>query len=106
TQLTNVVSLVRYAIGADDELVPYPDHVRERFAGWLLQQEQAGRSFTDDQLAWLARIRDHLAASLSISVDDFDYTPFVEHGGLGKAAQVFCDQLRPLLDELTEALAA
>ena len=30
-------------------------------------------------------IRDHVAASLEIEVDDFDYTPFAEEGGLGKA---------------------
>jgi type I restriction enzyme R subunit len=106
TQLTNIVSLVRYAIGAEGELVPFPEHVAERFAGWLLQQHQGGHTFTPEQLSWLERIRDHIAASLSISADDFDYTPFVEHGGLGKAAQVFGDRLEPLLRELTEALAA
>ncbi len=32
--------------------------------------------------------------------------PFAEHGGLGKAYKLFGDELDPLLDELTEALAA
>ena len=43
---------------------------------------------------------------MSISTDDFDYTPFVERGGIGKAFEVFGDDLGPLLDELNEALAA
>ena len=70
------------------------------------QQENAGRTFTPEQLAWLERIRDHVAASLAINADDFDYTPFVEQGGIGKAYEVFGDGLTPLLDELNEALAA
>ena len=62
--LTDLVSLVRFALDQDDELVAYPELVRERFHAWLLQQENAGRTFTPEQLAWLERIRDHVAASL------------------------------------------
>lgn len=104
--LADMVSLVRFALHQEDELVPYPDRVRARYEAWLLQQENAGRTFTDEQRAWLDRIRDHVAASLVIAPDDFGYTPFMEHGGLGKAAQVFGPDLRPLLDELNEALSA
>jgi type I restriction enzyme R subunit len=104
--LTDIVSLVRYALEQENELVPYPERVTERFQTWLLQQENAGRKFTDEQLAWLERIRDHVAASLAISADDFDYAPFSEHGGIGKAHEIFGDALTPLLDELNEALAA
>jgi type I restriction enzyme R subunit len=104
--LTDIVSLVRFALEQESSLVPYPELVDERFKAWLLQQENAGRTFTPDQLAWLERIRDHIAASLAISPDDLDYTPFVEQGGIGKAHELFGDQLNPLLDELNEALAA
>jgi type I restriction enzyme R subunit len=104
--LTDLVSLVRVALHQEDELVPYPDLVRERYHAWLLQQENAGRVFTAEQLAWLERIRDHVAAALAITTDDFGYTPFVEAGGLGKAAQVFGDGLGPLLEEINEVLAA
>jgi type I restriction enzyme, R subunit len=104
--LTNLVSLVRFAIEQDDELVPFPDRVEERFEGWLRTQEQAGRVFTDEQRAWLDRIRDTIAASLTITTDDFEYTPFAEHGGIGKAYEVFGDDLAPLLEELNEELVA
>jgi type I restriction enzyme R subunit len=104
--LTDMVSLVRFALEQEDELVPYPQLVDERFQAWLLAQENAGRTFTPAQLAWLERIRDHVAASLAISAEDFDYTPFVEHGGIGKAYDLFGEDLTPLLDELNEALAA
>jgi type I restriction enzyme R subunit len=104
--LTDMVSLVRFALEQEDELVPYPELVGERFQAWLLSQENAGRTFTAAQLAWLERIRDHVAAALAISADDFDYTPFVEQGGIGKAYELFGEELTPLLDELNEALAA
>ena len=102
--LTDLVSLVRVALHQEDELVPYPELVRERYRAWLLSQENAGRLFTQEQLLWLERIRDHVATSLGITADDFSYVPFVEAGGLGRAAQVFGDDLGPLLDELNEVL--
>jgi type I restriction enzyme R subunit len=104
--LTDLVSLVRHALEPEGELIPFRDLVEERFATWLLQQGQAGRSFTAEQQQWLERIKDHIASSLAIQPEDFDYTPFIEHGGLGRAHAVFGDQLNPLLDELTAALAA
>ena len=103
--LTDLVSLVRVALHQEDQLVPYPEQVGERFRAWLLQQENTGRTFTPEQLAWLDRIRDHVAASLGITVDDFGYTPFAEAGGLGKAAQVFGDDLAQLLQQISEELA-
>ena len=51
-------------------------------------------------------IRDHVASSLSIEADDFDYDPFSQRGGLGRAAQVFGDELPALLKALNERLAA
>ena len=104
--LTDVVSLVRFALHQQDELVPYPDQVHRRFEAWLAQQRQRNRRFTDEQVRWLQMIRDHVATSLEITVEDFDLTPFTEHGGLGRAAQVFGTDLRPLLDELNEVLVA
>jgi type I restriction enzyme R subunit len=80
--------------------------VNESFAGWMLQQKQSGREFSVEQIAWLERIRDHIGTSLAISPDDFQYTPFSEHGGIGRAYAVFGDELTPLLAELNEALAA
>jgi type I restriction enzyme R subunit len=49
---------------------------------------------------------DHIATSLSIEPDDFGYAPFAQRGGLGKAHQLFGEELSKLLDELNEVLAA
>jgi type I restriction enzyme R subunit len=106
TVLTNIISLVRFTLGADDELAPYPEQVEERFEAWLLQQQTAGRTFTDEQLDWLRLIRDHLAASLSIEPQELLDPPFSQRGGLGRARELFGQDLDDLLTELTEAIAA
>ena len=104
--LTDLVSIVRYALGLTSELVAYPELVEARFDQWLVQQERDGREFSAEQRHWLKMIRDHVAASLAITADDFDLNPFAENGGLGRAAQVFGTDLGPLLDELNRELAA
>jgi len=104
--LTDLVSLVRFELQQDDELVPFKVLVDVRFEGWLHRQEEAGRTFTPEQRQWLEAIRDHVATSLGITRDDFEYMPFVERGGLGKAASLFGGDLDRLLNEMTEALAA
>jgi len=104
--LTDIVSLVRFALHQDGELRPFQEQVHERFSAWLAQQESSGRSFTAEQRKWLELIRDHIASSLAIETEDFEYVPFAQHGGLGKAYQVFGQGLTPLLNELNEVLAA
>ena len=105
-RLTDLVSLVRYALNQDDELVPYSDRVDARFGNWIAQQQNSGTNFSDEQLEWLVMIKDHVAQSLEMDIDDFSLTPFAEEGGLGRAGQVFGKELRPLIDELNEVLAA
>jgi type I restriction enzyme, R subunit len=104
--LTDIVSLVRFALHQEGELVPYPEQVRKRFAGWMAHQANLDRRFTSEQMRWLEMMREHVATSLEVNVDDFDYSPFVEAGGLGKASQVFGGKLESLLKEINEALAA
>ena len=62
--------------------------------------------FTDEQLDWLRLIRDHLAASLSIEPRELLDPPFSQRGGLGRARELFGQDLDALLAELTEAIAA
>jgi len=104
--LTDLVSLVRHGLDPDGELVPFPEIVAERYTAWLNGHAAVGRVFTEEQRAWLDRIRDHIAASLRITPDDFDYAPFNQHGGLGAAHQVLGDELDEILKELNEALAS
>jgi type I restriction enzyme R subunit len=104
--MTDLVSLVRYAVHQENELRPFKDVVSARFDKWLAEQETGGRKFTDEQRQWLTAIRDHIAASVSIEADDLELSPFSKWGGLGKAYQVFGERLHPMLNELNEVLAA
>jgi type I restriction enzyme R subunit len=103
-RFADLIPLVRHALEQQPVLKPFAESVHERFNEWLMDKAKAGAVFTPEQMAWLNLIRDHIATSLSIEPDDFDYAPFVQQGGLGKAAQLFGDQLSVLLDELNEVL--
>jgi len=109
--LTDLVSLVRFAIHQDNELVPFPERVDVNFAAWIAQQEATRRgvglpALTSEQMRWLEMIKNHIAANLSIDAEDFDYAPFAQEGGLGKVHQVFGDELNYILEEMNEVLAA
>ena len=62
--------------------------------------------FTPEQLQWLTWMKDAIASDLGLSSESFEYMPFREHGGIGKASQVFGDRLIPIVNELSESLAA
>ncbi len=104
--LTDIVALVRYTLHQDDQLVPFRDQVEERFAAWVAAQQQKGVTFTVEQLQWLTWMKDNIAGELAITADSLTLTPFAERGGIGRAVQVFGDKLTPLMEELTEMLAA
>ncbi len=104
--LGDIVSLVRFAIGEDTELVPFADQVRERFDAWLAAQQLMGRVFTAEQRRWLEAIRDHIAGSVSMGLEDFQLAPFDQQGGLGRAYAIFGKELEALLDELNRELVA
>jgi type I restriction enzyme R subunit len=105
-QVSDLVSLIRFALEQETILAPFAETVNDRFEHWITAQAQAGRTFTPEQRRWLEMIRDHIAGSLTVEPTDFEYVPFSEHGGLGRAHAVFGDQLKPLLEELNEVLAA
>ena len=104
--LTNLVSLVRYALQRDPALRPFPELANERFARWVAEQETRGRTFTPEQRQWLEAIRDHVAANLEITPDDFEYPPFSQRGGLGAAYRAFGKELKTVMEEVTEVIAA
>jgi type I restriction enzyme R subunit len=101
--LTDLVSLVRYALDQENELVPFPEKVDANFKAWLAQQE---KRFTEEQKSWLCMIKDHIAGNLSIDTEDFQYAPFIQEGGIGKVYQLFGEELKTILDQLNEVLAA
>ena len=74
-------------------------------AGWRCSRPRTAQ-FTDEQVRWLESIRDHIAGSVSMDMGDFEYAPFSQQGGLGKAYELFGDDLPDLLEELNLKLIA
>ena len=101
--LTDIISLVRFAIGDTATLEPYKEIVDRRFQEWLSNQED---SFSEEQMAWLEMIKDHIATSLNVEIDDFENIPFQAKGGAIKVYEVFGDTLDAILEALNEQLAA
>ena len=101
--LMDIISLVRFAIDDTPTLEPYKETVNQRFQEWLNNQEG---SFSAEQMAWLEMIKDHIATSLRIEMDDFENVPFQAKGGAIKVYQLFGDALDTILETLNEGLAA
>jgi len=104
--VTDLISLIRFTLGADQQLVPYAAKVQARYVAWLAQQEQAGAAFTDRELWWLDRIADVIAASAGITADDLDNAPFTERGGIDGALHDLGDNTATYLDQLNTELTA
>ncbi|MGB6229124.1 MAG: DEAD/DEAH box helicase family protein [Litorimonas sp.] len=105
--LTEIIALVRYALGQTDELEPISAVVERRFNLWIGRQKNAGVTYSEEQMRWLENIRDHIAANAEVTQRDLMEMPgFTDAGGLIRARAVFGEGLKGLLDELTTALVA
>lgn len=106
-QLTDLIALVRFALGLDDELKPFAEHVDRRFQEWIFRHNaQRATAFTPEQTEWLRLIKDHIASSCRVERDDFDYAAFAARGGLQKAWSLFGEQLDEVMKEMNEELVA
>ena len=115
-QLTDIISLIRFAMGLDSELKPFAEQVDAKFKKWIFRHNaQRSTAFSEQQTNWIRLIKDHIAASCSIERDDFDYSPFSDHGGLQKAWGLFSvsnngqgdnNELDSLLAEMNQELIA
>ena len=100
------MAIIKHAITPEQPLEPVAETVETRYREWRTEKEATGFIFTPEQGLWLDAIKDHIANALSIEQDDFQEIPFSQMGGLGKAYEVFGDQLTVVLGELNERLAA
>ena len=78
--LVDLVALVRHEISPTEPLAPLAEQVEVRFRDWLLEKERRGQTFTPEQRRWLDAIKDHIANSLAVERDDFEYAPFRPDG--------------------------
>lgn len=104
--LVDLVAIVKHELTPEEPLVPVSEQVEERYREWLAEKEHLGQTFTVEQRKWLDAIKDHIAASLSMEADDLQEVPFAQMGGLGKAHQLFGEELKKVMAELNGRLVA
>lgn len=105
-ELVALVSLIRKVAGIDSKLTAYDKTVDKNFQNWVFKKQAGTLKFNEEQMQWLRMIKDHIAASVSFSVQDLDYTPFDAQGGKGKMWQLFGNETESIINELNETLAA
>ncbi len=103
-RIADFISLLKYEIKRTEILEPHYDSVDKKFSEWLSKRIASGVSFSQEQLNWLEKIKNHIADSVEITQDDFDYTPFDSIGRLGKAYEIFGDNFDSLIKELNMVL--
>ena len=105
-ELTALVSLIRRITEIDPVLTVYDQTVNRNFQDWVFKKQAGTLKFNDDQMNWLRMIKDYVATSFHLEIDDLDYTPFDALGGRGRMYQLFGDEMNMVISELNEALAA
>ncbi len=95
--LTDIISLVRFAMGETETLEPFAVTVEEKFQQWLM-----GKTFSSEQVSWLEKIKEHIITSVRIDVEDLQEMPQEAFQGV----QLFGNDLMNILNELNEVLAA
>jgi type I restriction enzyme R subunit len=105
-ELVALVSLIRKVAGIDSTLTSYDKTVDKNFQNWVFKKQAGTLKFTEEQMQWLRMLKDHIAASITVTVDDLNYTPFDARGGKGKMWQLFGNESGNIINELNEALAA
>jgi type I restriction enzyme R subunit len=106
-QLTEVVSLVRFALGQTEVLEPFAAVVEQRFNLWMGREKKAGREYTTEQEDWLRAIASFIAANAEIAPQDFQEAPsLADKGGILQARHVLGPGLNDMLEDLQGALVA
>ncbi len=101
--LTNLVQLVRFAIGTDETLEDFSSVANSRFELWKGRQIKRGVEFSQEQLELLTLIKDYIVANAYVCEEDMQ-DALSEKGGVFKAKQAFGEELDNILDDLSLAL--
>lgn len=100
--LVDIISMVKHAAKTQEPLLTAFERVDK-----AITKLTAGQTLNTEQQAWLLRIREHLAANLTIDQDDFEAVPVLaDAGGWGRANKVFDGKLADILSSINEAMAA
>lgn len=105
-ELVALVSLIRKVSGIDRTLTAFDATVDKNFKEWIFRKNAGPVQFTPAQMDWLRLLKDHIATSFHVTIDDLDYTPFDSNGGRGKMWQLFGNTMEQLIEEMNEELVA
>lgn len=105
SELVALVSLIRRVTGIDSELTAYDKTVDRNFQKWVFEKQAGALKFNEEQMNWLRMMKEHIATSFHIEVDDLDRTPFDAHGGRGMMFRLFGSGMNTIFSEMNEALA-
>lgn len=105
-KLTNLIQLVRFELGFDDELRDFASVANSRFELFKGRQIQRGVNFSPAQLEFLSQIKDYIIANAYLANDDLQgfNDACGDTNGIFVAKALFGEHFAPLLDELNLAL--
>lgn len=106
SELIALVSLIRRVTGLDDVLTPYDKTVDRNFQTWVFKKQEGVLKFNEEQMAWLRMIKEHIASSVHLDMEDLDHAPFDANGGIGRMYQLFGDDMYKITEEMNEVLVA
>lgn len=106
TRFTDLFTLICRIPEIDPVLTAYDQTVNRNFQDRVFKKQAGTLKFNDDQMNWLRKIKDYVATSFHLEIDDLDYIPFDALGGRGRMYQLFGDGMNMVISELNEALAA
>jgi type I restriction enzyme R subunit len=104
-ELTALVALIRRVTEIDPVLTAYDLTVNRNFQDWVFRKQAGTLKFNEEQMDWLRMVKDFVATSFHLEVEDLDYTPFDALGGRGRMYRLFGDDMNTVISELNEALA-
>lgn len=103
-RLTNIIQLVKFALGFDDELREFSSIANSRFELWKGRQKNKGIIFDEKQNEFLELIKDYIISNSYLDLTDIQ-SFLSDKGGIFKAKTLF-DNFESLLVELNQTLVA
>lgn len=101
--LTNIIQLVRFALGYDKILQDFSNLANSRYNLWLGRCINKGIEFSKEQLEFLELIKDYIAMNGCVILKDIQ-SICEDRGGIYRAKVIFKEDLDSILEELNLAL--
>lgn len=105
-QLTNLIQLVRFVLGQDDELQDFSGIANSRFNLWRGRQIKKGITFSEEQDRFLEIIKDYIISNAYIeNLTDIQEICYDEVG-IFRAKELFDKNLESLIEDIYLAMVS